>query len=385
MSGQELAVIEAQVTELAVRREPVQVLAEAHKAALALKDVIERKPKKVMFNGEQYLEFEDWQTIGRFYGITAKPTQTHYVEYGGVHGFTAHAVAIRADGFELSAAEADCLNDEEKWRSRTRYEWRDGAHGREKVKVGEEPVPLFQLKSMAQTRACSKALRNVLAWVVVLAGYRPTPAEELEAEASPEPRGHTGTRTSAPAEKTPQAAATQAGAGLTVADVAVKTGTKNNKPWTRYEVKFSDGTKGSTFDAKLGEQAEAARVSGQPVRPDLVKGEKGTDFRGWLPLASAPEAAPVDEPVNGPEGILTVRKVSTDRGDRWDIQTEKRRLLTDNETLALMATEARKAKPPIKLLPVFEVIATNSGGGKVNKLLRFDEPAAAEREPGAEG
>lgn len=39
--------------------------------------------------------------------------------------------------------------------------------------------PLFQLKSMAQTRACAKALRNVLAWVVVLAGYAPTPSEEM--------------------------------------------------------------------------------------------------------------------------------------------------------------------------------------------------------------
>lgn len=39
--------------------------------------------------------------------------------------------------------------------------------------------PLFMLKSMAQTRACVKALRNVLAWVVVLAGFKPTPAEEI--------------------------------------------------------------------------------------------------------------------------------------------------------------------------------------------------------------
>ena len=42
--------------------------------------------------------------------------------------------------------------------------------------------PLFQLKSMAQTRACAKALRNVLAWVVVLAGYTPAPAEEMESD-----------------------------------------------------------------------------------------------------------------------------------------------------------------------------------------------------------
>src|SRR5262249_27437128 len=42
--------------------------------------------------------------------------------------------------------------------------------------------PLFQLRSMAQTRACAKAMRNVLAWVVVLAGYAPTPAEEMTGE-----------------------------------------------------------------------------------------------------------------------------------------------------------------------------------------------------------
>ena len=32
---------------------------------------------------------------------------------------------------------------------------------------------------MAQTRAGAKAFRNRLAWVAVLAGYRPTPAEEM--------------------------------------------------------------------------------------------------------------------------------------------------------------------------------------------------------------
>jgi len=38
---------------------------------------------------------------------------------------------------------------------------------------------------MAQTRACAKALRNVLAWVVVLAGYRATPAEEMQGSRAP--------------------------------------------------------------------------------------------------------------------------------------------------------------------------------------------------------
>ena len=45
---------------------------------------------------------------------------------------------------------------------------------------------------MAQTRAGAKALRNALAWVVVLAGYRPTPAEELPGSGvddKPDPTG----------------------------------------------------------------------------------------------------------------------------------------------------------------------------------------------------
>ena len=62
----------------------------------------------------------------------------------------------------VGGAEAYCMRDEENWKEK----------------------PWFQLASMAQTRAGAKALRNVLAWVVVLAGYRPTPAEELTSSPS---------------------------------------------------------------------------------------------------------------------------------------------------------------------------------------------------------
>lgn len=212
--------------DIQIARAPEVVLEEATKAAKALGTVLAGKTKKVMMGGEQYLEFEDWQTVGRFYGITAKITATSYIDYGKAQGFEARAVAVRSDGMEISAAEAMCLNDEEKWRARPKYAylwiWKNGQKSeedppkdqmqwipnpakpgksmpkKERTLVGEEAVPLFQLKSMAQTRACAKALRNVLAWVVVLAGYRPTPAEELDAHsevvdvtptenASPEP------------------------------------------------------------------------------------------------------------------------------------------------------------------------------------------------------
>jgi hypothetical protein len=166
MNEEALAVVEKQdMHALAVPRPPDVVLKEAQKAAKALSKVIEGKPKKVVFNGKTYLQFEDWQTLGRFYGVTAVSRSTKYVEYGEgdskVMGFEAQADALLVSSNQvISSAEAMCLNDEPNWSRK----------------------PLFQLKSMAQTRACAKALRNVLAWVVVLAGYAPTPAEEMEAD-----------------------------------------------------------------------------------------------------------------------------------------------------------------------------------------------------------
>lgn len=163
---------------LSVIRKPAEILREAKEAAQALLEVVRLKPKPVIFNGEQYLEFEDWQTCGRFYGLTAKVTWTRLVEVGGAMGYESGADVINnVTGLVVSSAEAMCLNDEEKWNKRSKYEYNQKTKTREKI--GEVQVPLFQLRSMAQTRACAKALRNVLSWVVVLAGFKPTVAEEL--------------------------------------------------------------------------------------------------------------------------------------------------------------------------------------------------------------
>jgi hypothetical protein len=151
---------------LSIQRAPEVVLEEARRAAKALADVLAAKPKKIIINDQQYLQFEDWQTLGRFYGVTAAARTTEYVEFGNTTGFAATAEAllvVNGQSIKISAAEAMCLNDEWKWQDK----------------------PLYQLKSMAQTRACAKALRNVLAWVVVLAGYQPTPAEEMDNEEKP--------------------------------------------------------------------------------------------------------------------------------------------------------------------------------------------------------
>ena len=167
----------AHALALQTQQTPEVILARARKAAVALKDVVDHKAKPVKMNGETYLEFEDWQTLGNFYNMSAKVDSTTFVQFGEAQGFEAKASVIdKLTGRTITSAESMCLNDEEKWCSRAKYEWKNGA----KVKTGEVPVPLFQLRSMAQTRACAKALRNTLAWVVVLAGYKPAVSEELD-------------------------------------------------------------------------------------------------------------------------------------------------------------------------------------------------------------
>lgn len=139
---------------------PVATIARAKEAAKALQSVIASKPKPVVIRGEQYIEFEDWQLLGNFYGTAVQTYDAVPVEINGIRGAKASASLydIRT-GLILggTGAEAYCMEDEEKWGS----------------------SPWYQLASMAQTRAGSKALRNRFAWVVVLAGYRPTPAEEI--------------------------------------------------------------------------------------------------------------------------------------------------------------------------------------------------------------
>jgi hypothetical protein len=140
---------------------PEQALEQAERVAKALKSFLDRKPKAVVFNGKRYPEADDWQFVGAFFKHTAAVRTTKELkdEEGNVYGY--HAIADVFSGSQIvSAAEAMCTRMEKNWAAK----------------------PDFQLMSMAQTRACAKALRNVFAWVMVLAGLAPTPAEEMTGE-----------------------------------------------------------------------------------------------------------------------------------------------------------------------------------------------------------
>jgi hypothetical protein len=137
---------------------PQEILAQASEKAKALQDVIRQSNKPPLkFNGKDYLEYQHWQTVGGFYGVGVLTHDPEPVTIGGVEGFKAKATLLDKAGLKVGSAEAYCMRDEPNWQNK----------------------PLFQLASMAQTRAGSKALSNRFRWVAVLAGYEGTPAEEM--------------------------------------------------------------------------------------------------------------------------------------------------------------------------------------------------------------
>lgn len=144
--------------ELSLSGEPQDILDAARRAAKALQTVIANKPRPVIFNGEQYLELEDWVTVARFYGVTPKIVSTHFIQFEQARGFEAVAVAADSEGREIGRVESMCLDDERNWKGK----------------------PLFMLRSMAETRAQAKVLRTLFGWIAVLGGLAPNNAEEFE-------------------------------------------------------------------------------------------------------------------------------------------------------------------------------------------------------------
>lgn len=135
----------------------------AHEAAKILVDIVKQNGWARKLGGQsEHLQYEAWQTVGKYYGYTVKTGETEYVVMQAgkdiIEGFKARAIVVNENtGIEVGSAEAYCTRDERNWSNK----------------------PPFQLASMAQTRAGSKALRQIFGFVVALAGYNPTPVEEM--------------------------------------------------------------------------------------------------------------------------------------------------------------------------------------------------------------
>jgi len=154
MSGVELVpVVASAPTTLFRSEDPNEIVTAVAETANALAAVIKKQRLAVSISGRSYVRVEGWTMLGTMLGVYPVCTWTRKLE----NGWEARVEARTRDGAIVGAAEAECLRSERSWASRDDY----------------------ALRSMAQTRATSKALRQPLGFVMAVGGFETTPAEEM--------------------------------------------------------------------------------------------------------------------------------------------------------------------------------------------------------------
>lgn len=164
-----------------VRRETIEIgmlragsadalVASASEIATALAGIINSQKLYSVIQGRKFVHVEGWTTLGAMLGIIPREVQNEPQDDGS---FVATVELVRlSDGTVIGRASSECGDpSEQTWAKRARYARR----------------------SMAATRATGKAFRLSFSWIMKLAGYEPTPAEEMpndreEAPVAPRPR-----------------------------------------------------------------------------------------------------------------------------------------------------------------------------------------------------
>lgn len=155
-------VVAAQVSLGTLHAEtPQGLIAGAAEMAGTLADLIRTRGLSTSIKGREYVQVEGWTTLGVMLGVTAREVETR--EAHGIYTAVVELVRM-SDGAVVSRASAEC-GEEAPWCNRPRYARR----------------------SMAQTRATGKACRLAFSWIMKLAGYEVTPAEEMPADEAEQP------------------------------------------------------------------------------------------------------------------------------------------------------------------------------------------------------
>lgn len=127
--------------------------------ANTLKTFIVDQKLYVNIKGKNYVEVEGWQFAGAATGIMPVVVKVEHLaptEDMNEIKYRAEVKLINKEGMKVGYGVAVCSNKEEK----------------------KKDFDEYAIASMAQTRATGKAYRNTFAWLMKIAGYEPTPAEE---------------------------------------------------------------------------------------------------------------------------------------------------------------------------------------------------------------
>lgn len=144
--------------------EPEDQIIKATQIANALCKVIEKQKLFTTIQGKKHVRVDGWELLGTFLGVLPKEVGVTEHPDGS---FEARVELVRAsNGVTVGGASALCGTDEKRWATADRYARR----------------------SMATTRAIGKAYRSSFSWIINLAGYEVTPAEEIPREENTPPK-----------------------------------------------------------------------------------------------------------------------------------------------------------------------------------------------------
>jgi hypothetical protein len=303
----ELATIDGEIIEqrapmtLFGTDDPTAVVDRASAVATALGEVINQRKLFASIGGKKHVQVEGWTLLGSMLGVFAEIEWSRPLD----NGWEARAVARTLAGNVVGAAEAMCTVNEGRWKSADTY----------------------AVRSMAQTRAVSKALRMPLGFIMHLAGYSPTPAEEVPEDQPERSRGPARAASSpsgsAPV-RTPEEQAlldeilavpgmTYARMHLLADAVNVPTGTRANADQLRAMLALAEqpvGVPSSPADtsAPVADQGAAEARAAAPT--DTSQPERAPDSSGSDAATAAAGGDPVPSPA-APSTFTTPETLET--------------------------------------------------------------------------
>ena len=158
-----IEVVEGEFVQLGTVRAagPTGVIEQASSVARCLGNIVDERHLYTNISGKKFVRVEGWTTLGAMLGILPREVSVIKItpDNGHGEGYEAYVELIRVnDGRVIGGASAICTRDERNWKTRDDY----------------------AVRSMAITRATGKAFRLGFSWIMTLAGYEPTPAEEMD-------------------------------------------------------------------------------------------------------------------------------------------------------------------------------------------------------------
>lgn len=224
------------------RHNPREVIEAASEDANVLAEVIDKQKLYSVISGRKFVKVEGWVTLATLRGCLPREVSVEEMPEGR---YVAKVELVRmADGMVLTSASAECGGDGDRT-------WHDR--------------PANARRSMAVTRATGKACRVAFSWVMALAGYEVTPAEEMD---------HLGANQQEqrrdPAPREDQAASRQQPARGASPAWRGKIVKAESKPvangGTKYNFEGADGTRFGTFDHNVAGKI----ISGEGKEVEIV-------------------------------------------------------------------------------------------------------------------